>query len=357
MVQRFPLKHGIDLAVDVMSHAPEAIDLFALLRYVEATSAPHARLGYSQTPRDDAIRLGQYPSTAFAPATIHSMEPRGNRAAPLVRILSLGLFGPNGPLPLHLTEYVRDRLRNQNDPALVAFADIFHHRLISLFYRAWADVQPAVQLDRPDQNRFDMHFGSLSGLGFASTRQRDTVEDQAKLFATGHFVRLTRNPEGLCQILAHYFQVPVELREYIRGWIHIPSGEQTCLTGKDVTNQLGMGAIAGARVPDVQTRFRLELGPMKLQQYEQFLLPNSIYNTQLRDWVRQYVGVEFWWDIVLLLRAEEVPQSQLGGRQQLGWTTWLGPRGSPEPARDLCLNPERDYVRFARRTPRQPHRG
>jgi type VI secretion system protein ImpH len=343
--QRFPPKQSVDLAIDVLRHVPEAVDLFALLRYIEAISAPRARLGYSQTPREDAIRVGQYPSTAFAPTTIYSIEPRGNRSAPVVRILSLGLFGPNGPLPLHITEYVRDRIRNQNDPTLVAFADIFHHRLLSLFYRAWADAQPAVQMDRPGQNRFDVHVGSLSGFGFGSTRGRDSVEDQAKLFATGHLVRLTRNPEGICKAVSHYFQVPVRLKEYVRSWVDIPAGEQTSLAGQTVSNQLGMGAIAGARTPDVQSRFRLELGPMGLQEYEHFL-PSVRGNVRLRDWLRQYIGVEFGWDADLLLNAEEVPQSQLGGEQNLGWTTWLGQRPSPEPARDLRLNPERDCQRF-----------
>jgi type VI secretion system protein ImpH len=347
VVQRIPSnKEGIDAAVEALRHAPEAVDLFALLRYVEATASQQARLGYSKTPRDDAIRLGQYPSTAFAPATVHSIEPRGRRAAPIVRVLNFGLFGPNGPLPLHLTEYVRDRIRNQNDPASVAFADIFHHRLLSLFYRAWANAQPAVQLDRPDQNRFTAHAGSLSGLGFGSTRQRDSVEDNAKIFATGHFVRLTRNPEGIRQILAHYFQIPVRLREYIRSWVNIPIEEQTRLTKATVNNHLGRGAIAGARVPDVQSRFRLELGPMSLAQYQAFL-PGARNNVRLRDWLRQYIGLEFTWDAELLLRADEVPQSHLGGSQRLGWPTWLGQRASRQPARDLRLNPERDCQRFA----------
>jgi type VI secretion system protein ImpH len=286
MVQRFPPKQGIDIAIDTLRHAPEAIDLFALLRYIDAASPSQARLGYSQTPREDAVRIGQYPSTAFAPATIYSIDPRGNRSAPLIRILSLGLFGPNGPLPLHITEYVRDRIRNQNDFTLTAFADIFHHRLLSLFYRAWADAQPAVQMDRPNQNRFETYVGALSGLGFPSMRRRSTVQDQARLFATGHFVRLTRNPEGICQVLFHYFQVPARLNEYIRSWIDIPSGDQTRLSGQAVNNQLGMGAIAGARIADVQSRFRLELGPMTLQQYERFL-PGARNNIRLRDWLRQ----------------------------------------------------------------------
>lgn len=346
MVQRIPAKEGIDAAVEVLRHAPEAIDLFALLRYVEASAPQQTRLGYSKTPRDDTVRLGQYPSTAFASTTIYSIEPRGRHTAPIVRVLSLGLFGPNGPLPLHITEYVRDRLRNQNDPTPAAFSDIFHHRLLSLFYRAWADVQPAVQLDHAGQNRFTVHAGSLSGLGFASTCRRDSVQDNAKLFATGHFVRLTRNPEGICKILAHYFQVPVRLHEYIRSWLDIPTEEQTRLMGATVNNCLNRGAITGARVPDVQSRFRLELGPMSLAQYQTFL-PGARNNIRLRDWVRQYIGIEFKWDVQLLLRADEVPKSQFGGRQCLGWTTWLSQRASHEPAGDLRLNPERDCQRFA----------
>jgi type VI secretion system protein ImpH len=346
VTQRIPPKEeGIDAVVDVLRHVPHAVDLFALSRFVEASAPQLARLGYSQTPRDDAVRLGQYPSTAFAPTTVHSIEPRGRRAAPMVRVLSLGLFGPNGPLPLHITEYVRDRIRNQNDPTLVDFADIFHHRLLSLFYRAWADAQPAVQMDRPGQNRFTVHVGSLSGLGFSSTRQRDSIEDNARLFSTGHFVRLTRNPEGIRQILAHYFQIPVRLHEYIRSWIDIPASEQTRLSGTTAKNHLGFGAVAGVRVPDVQSRFRLVLGPMPLAKYETFL-PGGYNNVRLRDWLRQYIGLEFKWDAELQLCADEVPRSQFGGRQRLGWTTWLGRRASPEPARDLRLNPERDCQRF-----------
>ena len=345
MTARLPARKGIDAAVDVLQRAPEAIDLFALLRFVEASAPERPRLGYSQTPRDDAVRLGQYPSSSFAPTAVVGIEPRGRRPAPLVRVLSLGLFGPNGPLPLHITEYVRDRIRNQNDPTLVAFADIFHHRALTLFYRAWADAQPTVQMDRQGNNRFTLHVGSLTGQGLDSMRGRDSVEDNAKLFASGHLVRLTRNPEGLSQTLSHYFQVPVRMHEYIRSWIEIPLQHRTRLAGTALSNRLGVGAVAGACVPDVQSRFRLELGPMSLISYEQFL-PIARNNRRLRDWVRQYVGLEFRWDVDLLHCSEEVPHNQLGGRTRLGWTTWLGHRSSGSPADDLRLDPEKDGVRF-----------
>ena len=335
----------LDTLIDRLGHFPEAVDLFALLRRVDALSSDRARLGYSRTPRDDAVRLGQQPSSIFAPSTIYSIQPGQRSPAPRITVLSIGLFGPNGPMPLHITEYVRDRARNHADPTPTRFADVFHHRFISLFYRAWADAQPTVHLDRSQPDRFSTYVGSLTGLGFASMRQRDSVQDEAKLFATGHFARLTRNPEGICRILQHYFGIAVRLLEFIKRWAVIPRSEQTRLAGRTVANQLSHGAVAGAATPDVQSNFRLEFGPMDLQSYVRFL-PGAANNRKTRDWIRNYVGIEFAWDVDLLLAADEVPQSRLGGAQQLGWTTWLGSRRSSEPARDLRLNPERDCKRF-----------
>ncbi len=86
---------------------------------------------------------------------------------PRISIYGFGLFGPNGPLPLHLTEYARERRRHHSDNTLSAFADLFHHRLILLFYRAWADAQSVNSLDRPDGHRFVDYVASLMNMGQA----------------------------------------------------------------------------------------------------------------------------------------------------------------------------------------------
>lgn len=321
----------------------EAIDLFALLRHLDAASTS-GRLGTSQTPREDVVRLGQHPSTVFAPSTLYSAQPTGYGGRPLVRILSFGVFGPNGALPIHLTEYVRERLHNHGDSAPADFVDLFHHRFISLFYRAWADAQSVVQLDRPGVDKFSFYAGALVGLGFEGSWQRDSVEDSAKLYAAGHLVRLTRNPEGLQKLIAHYFGTRAEITEFLKSWIRIDKADQTSLGGLGQNNQLGVTAIAGSRLQDVQAKFRIVLGPMDLRKYESFL-PPEINNRKLRDWVRNYIGIEMDWDVELQLRADEVPQTALGGGSRLGWTTWMGKRRSDTPANDLRLNPELDSRR------------
>jgi len=321
------------------------LDLFALLRHVDA-GAGAARLGRSHTPHEDAVRLGQHPSTMFAPATLHSIDTSGALAR--ISTFAPGVFGPNGALPLHLSEYIRERLHNHGDSTLADFVDIFHHRLISLFYRAWADAQAVVQMDRPGPDKFSLYAGALVGMGFEGSWQRDSVADSAKLHAAGHLVRLTRNPEGLEQMLGHFFRTRAGITEFVPAWIPIAAQERATLSGMRAYNQLGSGAILGGRVLDIQSRFRLRLGPMELHQFEHCLPPN-LGNRQLRDWVRVYIGVELDWDVDLLLHADEVPRARLGGGQRLGWTTWCGQRKQQTPADDLRLSPEHDAVRMSAR--------
>jgi predicted component of type VI protein secretion system len=76
------------------------------------------------------------PNWTSPPAALARLDLAGAR--PRLGVRFFGLTGPQGPMPLHFTEYVRERARNHGDPTLARFLDLFHHRLLSLFYRAWA---------------------------------------------------------------------------------------------------------------------------------------------------------------------------------------------------------------------------
>ncbi|MFJ0813443.1 type VI secretion system baseplate subunit TssG, partial [Bordetella bronchiseptica] len=177
------------------------------------------------SPRHEPVRMRQEPSLAFAPATLAAARAPGEGAAPELSIYSFGLFGPNGPLPLHLTEHARERRQHHGDHSLAAFADLFHHRLILLFYRAWADAQSTASLDR-GQERFSGYVASLLHLGAPSLRRRDSVMDHAKYHMAGHLLRQTRNPEGLCQVLRAFFGLPVGVDEFVAQWIRLEAGQR-----------------------------------------------------------------------------------------------------------------------------------
>jgi len=255
-----------------------------------------------------------------------------------------GLLGPNGPLPLHITEYARERLRNAGDPTLSRFLDVFHHRFLSFLYQAWAQAQPHVNLDRPESDRFAVYVGAFLGVSPPSLRHRDGVPDEAKFFHVGTLVRSVRNAEGLAAILRQFFDVPVTIEEFVGHWLELAQSERTCLGREDAV--LGSGAVLGESVWDRQSKFRVRLGPLGFAEYASFL-PGKDPLAEMVDWVRLYLGFELDWDLHLVLRRDEVPRLQLkggqappGGEGRLGWTTWLGSRRSDLDADDLCLDAE-----------------
>lgn len=315
-------------------------DLYYTLRRIEAAHPELPLLGRAARPTDEPLRVGQEPSLAFAPSAVAALEPARDGAPPRLIIHSFGLFGPNGPLPQHLTEYARERLRNFGDATMVRFVDMFHQRLILLFYRAWAQHQSVVSLDRAGDDSFSRYVASIVGVGAPALRRRDAVPDHAKFANTGHFVRLTRNAEGLKFALEGFFRVGVRVVEFCCHWLALAPAERTRLGGAGRSSALGQGAIAGNAVWDGQSRFRLELGPMRLAEFEQFL-PIGARFAALVAWVRNYVGVEFAWDGRLVLRKGDVPKAQLGSASRLGWTAWIGTRKSPADAGDLVLDCER----------------
>ena len=322
-----------------LEEKPYEYDLFALLRRIESLHPHLPRLGRAKRPSQEPLRLGQEPSSMFAPSTILRLDPPKRRGGRKLVIHSFGLFGPNGPLPLVLTEHARERAIHHGDRTLIEFADLFHHRLTLLFYRAWADAQSTVSLDRPGDEKFTRHAASTIAYGLAATRGRDAVPDHARLNHAGHLVRQTRNAEGLARILANFFRVPAAIEEFVGRWLPLPRDQRTRLNANRGA-QLGVDAVAGAAVWDRQHRFRVRLGPMPRAAYDD-LLPPGTSHRQLLDWVRSYIGIELDWDVRLVLRRIDVPQARLGGDTRLGWTTWLGPGAAERDRGDLVLDPER----------------
>lgn len=276
---------------------------------------------------------------AFAPSTLAAFNLGPEGRPPWLGVYFLGLLGPNGPLPLHLTEYARDRLRNFEDPTLARFLDIFHHRMLSLFYRAWARNQPTVSFDRTEDDRFGQYIASLCGLGMAALQGRDAMPDLAKLHFAGLLTCHTRHADGLQAILGAFLKVPFRIQEFVGAWMDIPEGSLCRLGESPTSGSLGMTVTIGARVWGRQHRFRIAVGPMSLEDYRR-LLPGSESLRRLVAVVRNYVGLEFSWDLNMVLRKDEVPALCLGREARLGWTTWIKTDPFDHDAADLCLNAE-----------------
>jgi type VI secretion system protein ImpH len=364
-----PAADRVGQLLDELRRQPHKFDFHQALRRLEAALGRSPRLGTSLRPADDPIRLSQEPSMTFAPSTLASCEPGAGGRRPRLAVYFLGLFGPNGPLPLHMTEYARDRIRNSQDATFARFTDIFHHRALSLFYRAWSAAQPTTHYDRPDSDRFVAYVGALAGIGMPSLTDRDEMPDLAKLHFAGRLVCQTRHPEGLQALLNEFFQLPMQLDEFIGHWVRLPDDCRCVLGGGGSgsatnsplsprgrgaggegassaqplgaplgTGQLGISATIGERVWDCQQKFRIIAGPMGFADYER-LLPGGASLRRLLSVVDNYVGLALDWDLHLILKKQEVPATQLGSLGRLGWTTWLVSQPSPRDAADLVLQP------------------
>ncbi|ELY3083998.1 type VI secretion system baseplate subunit TssG [Klebsiella aerogenes] len=319
--------------------APWRYDLFHLLRRIDAQGGERYPLGRAPLPKFESLRIGQTPSMGFAPATLASAQKRENSAVHEISILSFGLFGPNGPLPVHMTEYARERIHHHQDDSLSAFADLFHHRLTLLFYRAWADAQPTVSLDRADNRRFERYLASLIGMGQPGQLEKGDLSPHARFTHAGHLSRHGRDPEGLEKILRNYFKVPVNIISNVPQWMPLTSREQAQLGAGRRLPRLGVSAFLGVAVRDVQHKFRLEIGPLSAAEYARFLPGENAVN-ELRDWIRQYLGIEYAWDVRVLIRGDEIPGTVLSGDGKLGYSTWLGHQPAPVPRGDLVFSVE-----------------
>jgi type VI secretion system protein ImpH len=261
-----------------------------------------------------------------------------------------GVLGPNGPLPLHMTEYAKQRSHLSNDRSLVAFLDMFHHRLLSLFYRAHSSADPVTQHDRPESDRFATYVGSLMGLGLPSLRDRDTLPDNTKLYYAGLFAPHTKNAAGLCALLEDYFEVKARVEEFVGEWVTLPAAQswrlgQAAKRSSPLMGRLASSALVGTRVWLRQHRFRIALGPLRHDQF-QSLLPGTPGFVRVTALVRSYIGDELKWDMRLTVAEEAIRPARLGSGAQLGRTSWLLAQGKRTRQReDLIVDPTQAYDR------------
>jgi type VI secretion system protein ImpH len=338
-------REGDDI-FEALGARPGRFDLFQALRRIEAAHPHKPRLGDALRPGDEPLRFGGEPALNFAPTPITRLE-RGPHGPPRLVQRVLGLFGPNGALPTHLTEYARERQLHHGDRSFAAFVDLLLHRFGLMFYRAWARANPVVGMDRGREAPIVRHVGALIGLAEPSQRERDALGDFPKLFFAGRLARSVRDADGLQSWIALRFGVPVQVRQFCGHWMLLDPGERTRLSrhgamGAGHGHGLGRGAVLGREVWDVQHKFRIVVGPLGWPAFQGFL-PAGQQIEALQAMVRQYVGHEFAWDLQLRLQPGEVPAWPLARRRGvglLGRSAWLNSARPRTQADQLIMNVE-----------------
>lgn len=339
---------------DRLFNEGHAFEFFQAVRLLEllASESPHApgeprlaSIGNSAGPHEEAIRFRGHASLTFAPGEVHEIGglTPGQAAQPGewpvgLEVAFLGLVGPQGTLPQHYTSLVIERVA-AGDHTLRAFLDLFHHRAVSLFYRAWEKYHFPYLYERfrrsaPEDNALDpatFALRSLIGLSTDGLSERTAVDDESFVYYSGHYAHHPRPAVALEALLADYFAAPVQVVQFQGRWITLAPEERTVIPSKQ--NPLGRNCrlghdavvVLGSRVWNMSTKFRIRIGPLDYARFQQFM-PGSDGLRRLCDLVRMYAGPEYTYDVQVLLKREEVPCATLRGKPsqayRLGWNSW-----------------------------------
>ena len=303
------------------AHSFEFFQAVALLQRLRANMRP---VGHFSSPENEVVRFRVNQRMGFPASEIQQLEVKGDAPADMM-VNFMGLTGPMGILPYTYNELILERARAK-DHSLAAFLDIFNHRAISLFYRAWQKSRFPVTYSSGKRDLFTQYLLDLVGLGTAGLRDRQEIEDEALLHYVGLVAMQARSATALEQILADYFEVPVEIQEFTGAWYGLDRSTQCPMQDEETaSSQIGLGAVVGDAVWDRQGRVRLRIGPLSMERYNDFLPQGSAY-AALRSITKFFSNQCIDFEAQLVLDRTEVPQVELdmdsSQPARLGWVSW-----------------------------------
>jgi type VI secretion system protein ImpH len=311
---------------EALFQEPFRFDFFQAVRLLELIYPERKPVGRQARPQEEVVRFRALASLSFPPSAIQDLlGPREGDGPPQMTTAFMGLTGPLGVLPRHYTELILERAR-RHDNALGDFLDLFNHRIISLFHRAWEKYRFHVAFERTVKasggyDAFSLHLFDFIGMGTGGLRGRLEIGDEALLFYSGLLGQQPHSASALGNILSDYFAVPLEVAQFVGQWLVITEENRTRLG--EANNVLGASAVAGSRIWDQQAKFKLRVGPLSLAEFNRFL-PGGEINRPFVQFTRYIAGQEFDFDAQLVLKAPEVPWCRLGdARARLGFCTWL----------------------------------
>jgi type VI secretion system protein ImpH len=305
---------------------PYRFEFFQAVRLLERIYPEKSPVGQEITPHNEVVRFKSHLSLGFPASQIQAINETEDEFFEQRRfemfINFMGMIGITGVLPIHYTELAMNRAR-YGDHTFASFMDIFTHRAVSLFFKAWEKYRFPVQYERGNDH-FTENLFAFVGLATGGLRGRMDLEDESLLPYSGLIAQKPHSSGALGQILSDYYGIEAKILQFFGQWLDL---EEESITRVGKANySLGVNTIVGTRVWDYQSNFRIVLGALKFVQFQAFL-PNGTAYKPLHSIVKFMIGHEQDYDVQLKLLAKEVPSCILTTRAKrrpmLGWTSWL----------------------------------
>lgn len=302
--------------------APWSFSFFQAVRILHRMERHRRAIGTFVDPREEVVRLAVPTTIAFPASETQSIETAGSAQSELT-VNFLGLIGPQGVLPYWYSVVVDEAVRGRNRAAK-AFLDLFQHRMLSHFYRAWEKSRPEVAFERGGKDRLEAPIRAIVGVGTSGLAQRLGVLDTALMFYAGLLGPAQRSAIALEQLLEDYFGVDVAVQQFAGGWFELPDDALLRLDDGSPASVLGDGAVVGDAIWNEQARVRVRVGPLTRDDFERFLPTGAAFD-ELRDLVRFFSDDAVDCELQLVLRRQDVPGTVLGSSTALplGWGSWV----------------------------------
>lgn len=301
---------------------------FKAVQLLDSLSPAKEPLGQTLSPEQEAVRFCVKPSLSFPPSDISNLVQQDEKKPIEMEVAFMGLIGPAGVLPHWYTELAIERVR-EKDLSLVAFLDLFHHRLISLFYLAWKKYRFEINYQPGAGDRLSRNLLSLLGLGISGDAGKIGLPAESLIFSSGLLSGGVPSTSAIQATVNYFTATTVEVEQFVDRVIEFDAEDQTRVGSAN--GRLGVDAVCGSFAWESQTKFRVRLGPMG---YEEFLrlLPSGKKLKPLFSLIRLMAGIEYEFEIRLILKREEVPHCRIGvmtpESPRLGWSTWISSEGA-----------------------------
>lgn len=312
---------------------------FQAVRLLERMDPQRNPVGRDGNVSREAVRFRTRQTLSFPASEIYEIHGHSTDETdrpPEMTVAFMGLTGPLGVLPYRYSELVIERVLKK-DTALWSFFDIFNHRMLSLFYRVWEKHRFSIAYERGELDQFSSHLFGIVGAGTHGLRGRLSLEDQVLIYYGGLIAQRPHSASAIAALTGDYFGVPVTAEQFSGQWLKL--GEDVTKLGR-ANSLLGVATVAGARVWDAQSKFRIRIGPLTLKEFQSFVPVGSAFQPA-NDLLRLLVGLEFDFDLQLVLKAEAVPVCVLDTgathAPMLGWTSWLKTRDNIEDDDQVIL--------------------
>jgi type VI secretion system protein ImpH len=313
--------------IPALLEQPQGFDLFQAISLLERAGMADGHAAIGADHGTEAVRLSSHVSLDFDASDVRDARRSAVTGEPYTLSTPvLSLLGQAGPMPAAFTEMViaRNAVR---DFATAEFLDIFHHRLLSLFYLGRKRHRPSVGGD-----------ANTASVGSATRRLCGSTEQVPRdagrwLRHAGLLAGAPRSTASLCTLLADRFQIAFRAEQFVGRWLALESDDLTLLGDTARAPVLGQTALLGRQAWDQSAAIRLHARDLPLPRVMQ-LLPggeqHEAFKAAVRDFMPSALSVEVW----LTPAAETVTAASFRptGRPRLGWNAWVSERSTRDTA-------------------------